>query len=640
MRVQVDQAVRRFYSATGSLITPRDRPLPKWVQSKTRRHDEDSRHGLTCLSAILIVLAQISRMKIETRFYLGDGDLGVADYIRVLSGFIRMIYDSPNGLELASQLKLIEEQFSLNQKSAAEVAKHVPPIRTREEAYGVITALLIEGYAGSGKHCTPNDVALLMLHHTNGLDVDVYAPSGLGLFWASSRLRESSTKLVGSSGELSHRSLDLPEGLRDAYNPSAIGTNARVTFERLLIDLECWISEPVRTIDSRRVLLVNAAENPRPFPPLEGNDTPAPYEDSLNFLLSSNYSRVIALVPNIYLTGGAFFKATEVLKHLIQNGLHKVIQLPLGVIGAKHESYSILVFDSTAQTTGIQFQVVRETEATSIAARGFGQVNRRYTFKDSFLSSPNTPTFVESRTLSRDELDRTYLYATSTTRKKGRLPSVEASHFIGFESTPLLESIAEWTTLERVAEIHRVQYVPECGQDDGSPFKEITTETVGEFGEIDGIRGKFHRPEDSQRILSERLQADDILLCIRGPIGKLALVQESVLSEADDLPLLPNQSFVRIRPLRSPKEDLEAIQGDLLYWWLRSSACQRYLHAKTVSSGVGRLAILDIRRIPCPIVTPEISQAWNAQLANWKRGLDELSSLRLRLRALLNEGLG
>lgn len=345
-------------------------------------------------------------------------------------------------------------------------------------------------------------------------------------------------------------------------------------------------------------------------------------------------------MPNIYLTGGAFFKATEVLEHLVQNGLHKVIQLPLGVIGAKHESYSILVFDSTAQTTGIQFHVVREGEAISIATRGFGQTNRRYALKGSFLASPSAPAFVESKTLSREELDRTYLYATSTTRKRGRLPSVEASHFIGSESTPLLESIAEWTTLERVAEIHRVQYVPECDQEDGSPFREITTETVGEFGEVDGPRGKFHRSEDSQRIHSERLQADDILLCIRGPIGKLALVQESVLSEAGDFPLLPNQSFVRIRPLRSPKGDLDAIKGDLLYWWLRSPACQKYLHAKTVSSGVGRLAILDIRRIPCPIVTSEMSQTWKAQLDNWKMDLDELSSLRLRLRAQLNEGFG
>jgi len=59
----------------------------------------------------------------------------------------------------------------------------------------------------------------------------------------------------------------------------------------------------------------------------------------LNHLLNYGYENIIVLVSNAYLNGGrGIINSEEIFKYCISKGLKKVIQLPMGAVGATHES--------------------------------------------------------------------------------------------------------------------------------------------------------------------------------------------------------------------------------------------------------------------------------------------------------------
>ena len=104
----------------------------------------------------------------------------------------------------------------------------------------------------------------------------------------------------------------------------------------------------------------------------------------MDHLLRAGYKKVVVLVPNAYLTGGrGLGNSQNVFQHCVSMGLTGVIQLPVGVIGASHEAYSILEFEPGARSTKIDFRNIdfgKETDPARLyqkADRGFGLPMRR-----------------------------------------------------------------------------------------------------------------------------------------------------------------------------------------------------------------------------------------------------------------------
>jgi hypothetical protein len=365
-------------------------------------------------------------------------------------------------------------------------------------------------------------------------------------------------------------------------------------------------------------LIVNAALNDLPF---FQNESQVNDAENLDFLLRAGYEKVVVLVPNAYLTGGrGEATSLSVFKHCLARGLTTVIQLPMGVVGASHEAFSVLIFEPNKTIDVIDFREINPgaevgvNKVYRIAERGFGMPWRKVELNiKAFVEDGGTPQQLRNRKKISEILE-TGLPVQNRNKRKTSLVSFEATRFIESSLSKDLLSKFEFVRLDEVAKIYRIQHMQPALAEDGIEYIEIGGGDIGIFGDIDIKKcvKKYIRIGSKERLNQATLKKGDLFLCIRGSVGKVALMDHN-----SDVAVAPNQSFVKLSFKQKPKEG--ELNPEILFWWLNSDVCKKALESRALSQGVPRLSIMDVAELKIPVGPPKLLALQYEKYKAWKK---------------------
>lgn len=188
-----------------------------------------------------------------------------------------------------------------------------------------------------------------------------------------------------------------------------------------------------------------------------------------------------------------------------------------------------------------------------------------------------------------------------------------------------LKQIENAFPLAGLAEIIRAQSLK---YDEGNP--DITSSALEAAVKDICDSGKLGRPEkqitvdesQKRRMDSQRLRQGDILLVIKGSVGRVAFVAEDC---GDNW--IAGQAFVIIRPKKQ-------LSSEYLYRFLSSQLIQSYLDEISTGATMRMLKASDIEDLPIPLPTPELKaqieenhRAIQAEYAAIKKHRDNIASL-------------
>ena len=306
--------------------------LPEWIDSKNRQSTKVAQEVCAAIQAICnLRIASWKLIQDQQDFY----DMGPEERAKATMRFIgsRSIGKTNSQNLLQEILIELSEVYSKNLEVAKEVAIE---IRNTKNLYEIMYGLICQGFDRNGAMCTPSDISELMVRIGGGsnISMDVYADYGYGLYQGAKQSSKTKINLIGDEKTKNLNERILSERLDVAYKQAGIAIDRYSLLERMIVELE-W----VLNYDYQRseVLLINAAKNELPF--FELKEDPS-IKGRLNHLLGLGHKKIIVLVSNAYLNGGrGLINSQDIFKYCISRGLKKVIQLPMGSIGATHEAY-------------------------------------------------------------------------------------------------------------------------------------------------------------------------------------------------------------------------------------------------------------------------------------------------------------
>jgi hypothetical protein len=322
----------------------------------------------------------------------------------------------------------------------------------------------------------------------------------------------------------------------------------------------------------------------------------------------------------------------RVFKHCLSRGLTTVIQLPMGVIGATHEAFSILVFEPNQQVELIDFREINPGGETGpnkvyrIAERGFGMPWRKVELNiNVFVEDGGTPQQLRNQK-KINELLEDGLPVQNRNKRKTNLVSFEATRFIDSSLNKDLLSKFEFVRLDEIVKIWRVQHMQPAIAEEGIEYIEIGGSDIDSFGSfnIERATKKYIRPSSQERLNQATLKKGDLFLCIRGSVGKVALMDQN-----SDVAVAPNQSFVKLSFKQRPKEG--DLNPEILFWWLNSDVCKKALESRALSQGVPRLSIMDVAELKIPVGSKQMLMLEYQKYITWKS--DAMKSLEYQNRA-------
>ena len=183
--------------------------------------------------------------------------------------------------------------------------------------------------------------------------------------------------------------------------------------------------------------------------------------------------------------------------------------------------------------------------------------------------------------------------------------------------------------LEKICEgesVHRFQHIEQDPTETYRAYVEIGAADIDAYGQIDiddpDREKRYYGKEEEESVKRNSLDIGDVILCVKGSIGKTALIE--TLPAAQNEFMVANQSFVRLR--LSQKARREGMTPQLLFWWLRSEFAQKYLKSKTVAAGVPRIPIADILLMPVPNGPASILAAQAKAYAMWRDHINQVLS--------------
>ena len=595
--------------------------IPNWIDSNTRRAQKIAQEVVATFEGVATI--RIAARKVyEVRFpILKTSEDYSLDKVAVLldsyAGLMEFGDASrENRLTHYAYAELEGLYTNKNFDIPAEIAIGLRDYRKAEE---ISYQIACQGFDRSGKAFTPADVAQYMakLAGVHRAPIDVYCGNGLGLLYGARCLNAKEVRLVGDEKRSKAEGHQYPEHLVIAYKQSEVAINRNALLERMLTEFE-WVVGIQEEETPSESLIVNAALNDLPFFQNEGqvNDV-----ENLDFLLRAGYKKVVVLVPNAYLTGGrGEATSLSVFKHCLARGLTTVIQLPMGVIGAAHEAFSVLIFEPNKTVEDIDFREINPGAETGInkvyriAERGFGMPWRKVELNiKAFVDDGGTPQQLRNRKKVSEILE-TGLPVQNRNKRKTNLVSFEATRFIESSLSKDLLTRFEFLRLDEIVKIYRIQHMQPALAEDGIEYIEIGGSDIGPFGDIDITKGlkKYIRSGSQERLNQATLKKGDLFLCIRGSVGKVAMMDRN-----SDVAVAPNQSFVKLSFKQAPKEG--ELNPEILFWWLNSDVCKKVLESRALSQGVPRLSIMDVAEMKIPVGPPKLLALEYEKYKTWKK---------------------
>jgi type I restriction enzyme M protein len=163
-----------------------------------------------------------------------------------------------------------------------------------------------------------------------------------------------------------------------------------------------------------------------------------------------------------------------------------------------------------------------------------------------------------------------------------------------------LAATATTVSLDDVAELYRPQALPKViGAASKQGFFEVGAADIDEVGLVrPPTKEVLVTPEAAQHARRARLERGDVLLIIKGSVGKVGFVR----NVPDDRVWLAGQSFAILRlrrhgPLTDPR---------VLHRFLSSDLGQTTLHSLRVGTTVPGLQMADVRRLS--VVIPSVQE--------------------------------
>lgn len=330
----------------------------------------------------------------------------------------------------------------------------------------------------------------------------------------------------------------------------------------------------------------------------------------IRHLLSQVRKRAVVLVSNSVL-----FKTSQAERDfkaaMIKTGwLSTVVSLPPGILGGTNCPVSILVFDKMSPQEGVLVVDAGDQHFHEKAKRisfGVGKVVLRNA-EDLLAIVSTRDEGPSSKVLSFSELQSNDFNLMA----ERYLPSTDA--MIVSEAMASSETLP----LDEVAELIRPQSVRGPEDEEGERYFEIG---VADFQD-DGYVRKDPEKEIKvpEKLWSQarqcKLRAGDILLAIKGSVGKVGLVP------ADIPPTwVPGQSLMIVRVRR------EIADPVIVFRFLRSPIAQAYIRSRSSGSSIRMIQMRDIRTLPVLMIEA-------GEVQRIKAVHDEVVSLRAEIEKL------
>lgn len=607
---------------------------PEWITS-LKRDAEAARVAHVCLQSAALLMTKnpgIDGRLEGLTFYI---DAMPADYFARLAEVLQLNGAGPaDALTPAFRGLADYLRFESGFDSLA-------PWTSTWGATNPLHALATEASGRNAASVTPVEVVQYMMQQAQTTQVHAYALDGLGLLYGVKGIEQA-----WSVGDEFRAGYDYvcPAPLVRTLEDSRVRFDAPEFANRVFLDLEKIVrplnqmpdDELLKFFDLDQIartqhhtptaLLVNAARQELPFyPEARGEDDEdlGPDAGLLNPCLRAGYERVVVLVSNHYLTAGRG-RAEKILRHCLQHGLLKVIQLPMGLLGLRSQAHSMLVFGREPNHDQVEFVDLMDDELTVSPPKGFGQPRRARQFEFGVAVMPAKKNLVSVQAL----LEKKKGQGRAKARK---LLSFEVGQFSQVDALASVRGRYEFMRLGSFMEVFRSHHIAETGEVQRTHYSEIGANNISAEGWISLGKQKDCPVESLERRQAQVLKDEDLIVCFRGSpdsYGKVGMYRHQPGVQA-----VPNQSFVILRRKADAPEN--APSPAVVMWWLRSQYGQSYLQQKAIAPDVMRVAPRDINalEVPCgpaALLDEEIKRLTRAEIASQK-----INELRTEVASLL-----
>ncbi|GAA4649749.1 hypothetical protein GCM10023116_20300 [Kistimonas scapharcae] len=327
--------------------------------------------------------------------------------------------------------------------------------------------------------------------------------------------------------------------------------------------------------------------------------------------------RMVALVPmGLLFRSGAdgYFR-----ERVVSSGiLEAVIQLPGAIFSTTAIATCVLVFDMNRNPKDPVLFYNADNEEL---ARSEGRPLRRIVH--------------QWERIAHDVLKRTqseYCVRANATEIKQQGYDLSVSRYVLSDATQRIKSLDNTRQLSGIAQLIRAQLLKEDKEPRGDVYLEVGMKDISPSGKISAPEKRLQlsgRARD--RAKQQRLQPGDILLAIKGNLGKVGIVGNDC---GDNW--VAGQLFQVIR-INSE----EKVKTEYLYRYLSSPLVQTYLRDQASGTTMAVLKTTDIKALPIPVPSAEeqqqvlaihqqIQQAY-AQIASIQTEIDQLAQAHWNL---------
>lgn len=304
-------------------------------------------------------------------------------------------------------------------------------------------------------------------------------------------------------------------------------------------------------------------------------------------VLAQTKKRAVVLVPHSILvrtSGGE----KDFKKQLIEGGfIEAIIDLPAAILPFTNVRVALLVLNKEP-SGGVLF-----IDATNPVYDS--ELNEHHDLDIDLIS----------KILENKETSKISYVASWNECRQNDFNLLVNRYVVSDEQQAIQRTLAKQKTipLGELAELIRPQAVRDKKQkEDGTEYREVMVSDLPDTGYInDTKRTVFVSEKNKERAKQQRLAANDILVSIKGTIGKIGLIPESF---ADDQQWLAGQSLQIVRC----KENSKLISSIVLYMYLKSPIAQSLL-ASRASGMISMIQVRDIKSLPVPIPSAEEQRA-------------------------------
>ena len=378
--------------------------------------------------------------------------------------------------------------------------------------------------------------------------------------------------------------------------------------------LERFIGSQLPThepVGEGKVCFINAANWDAPF----SSRTKIFSAGVVGDVVKDGYNEVGMIVRTDHIAGRYADKAIE---QFMNYGLAAVAILPRGVLGRVHESFTLMVLRPNAspvKTLFVDLQASDHEFASRSPANRFGRLR----------------TARSLRHLSRENLSRILApvsHATllevfqSISSKPGQARLVIVNPPFG-ELPPSGERTGQALSLSGVVDVQKMQHIPEALAGQGVAFYECSIEGGSLPGEYQSpaAEPRWAVEEAKSRIEGIQLCEGDLLMSVRGSIGRLALIRGG-----HKAPLIANQNYVRLRVIPGSRWDHYS-----LFHWLNQPGVRVELEKLSGVFGIPRVPLMALRAMKLPELSDEELQMRGRIAREYLQGLEEHLLGRQRL---------